>query len=410
MQNRTAARVFSDNTNIKGDYFMLNRKFPAAMLSAAILLGCLPVLPASAAEMQSGIYLAEKDSEKSFYLLRGDGTGTVHTANSTADFRIEQADGAAPYLIFAGSDTSAMLSPDQQNQNLLLQTDAGNETFLRYLQPYTEAFDLKSYRPSDMTQDGNISDYDVMLIHQYLIGEMQLSNVQKALADLNCDGILNAADLTIAKQRRFHPPAEPELPVHVMLDAPEYNQHPAYPTGCESIALYILLKYYDTDVTPEQIIEALPKGALPHDVDGTLYGTNPERAFVGDPATSYSYGVFNEPIANTAELFRSGVITKRDAAVEDMFPIISSGNPVVAWYTTKPDRDIFYRSQWYDDETGELIRWPGGEHAVVVCGYDLSSGTLTYRDPNTGGSNTLAISKFRRVFDELGGRIVYYES
>ena len=41
--------------------------------------------------------------------------------------------------------------------------------------------------------------------------------------------------------------------IRVLLDVPIVNQHPEYPTGCESIALYMLLQYYGTDVTKEEI-------------------------------------------------------------------------------------------------------------------------------------------------------------
>ncbi|MEE3382156.1 MAG: hypothetical protein VZQ96_10025, partial [Succiniclasticum sp.] len=58
------------------------------------------------------------------------------------------------------------------------------------------------------------------------------------------------------------------------------------------------------------------------------------------------------------------------------------------------------------DENGELVHWPGGEHAVVVCGYDDAS--LTYRDPNAGTTVAIDYSTFEKSFTELGGRIVYY--
>lgn len=40
---------------------------------------------------------------------------------------------------------------------------------------------------------------------------------------------------------------------------PFINQYPNYPTGCESVALTILLKYYGVSVTPDDVIEALQK-------------------------------------------------------------------------------------------------------------------------------------------------------
>ncbi|MBR3282340.1 MAG: SH3 domain-containing protein [Ruminococcus sp.] len=196
--------------------------------------------------------------------------------------------------------------------------------------------------------------------------------------------------------------------VSVHLNVMEYNQNPSYPTGCESAALYMLLKYYDVNVTMEQIVQALPKGPLPYYSSGTLYGANPETEFVGDPHSSYSYGVFNEPLAKTAAKFKSGVKTKKDSSIDEIIALLKTGKPVVAWYTTTPGKDIYYNDSWYDYKTGKLIRWPAGEHAVVVCGFNIASRTLTYRDPNTGGSRTVSFGTFEGVFKELGSRILYY--
>ncbi len=41
---------------------------------------------------------------------------------------------------------------------------------------------------------------------------------------------------------------------------PTIKQYPSYPTGCEGIALLILLKYYKVDISAQSIMNALPKG------------------------------------------------------------------------------------------------------------------------------------------------------
>lgn len=386
---------------------MTRHKITAAALAAMLLCGMPALHTAAAADAVSGIYTGfdPQDGTRVFYLFDGSGRGALRTAAGTAlPFDVIQADMQLA-LHFAGDDRTASADLQADGSILLHDTD-GAVTELRCVQAYTADCVGKYYLPCDLTQDGNISNYDVMLLQKNLLGTYAMSPVQGTLSDLNGDGLVDVRDLTLAKRQRLqHPDAAPRA---VSLQAPEYSQHPDYPTGCESIALYILLQYYHTEVTPADIIEALPKGPLPYTAGDVMYGANPEKEFVGDPRTNYSYGVFNGPIAQTAELFRSGALTKKDVPLEDIFPILDTGNPVVAWYTTTPDRDIFYRRSWYDYETGELIRWPGGEHAVVICGYDLGAGTLTYRDPNTGGSNTLPIEKFRKIYDELGGRIVYY--
>ena len=406
--------------------------------AACLLLGNAAALPAFAAEdltLRSGIWLMISGQDKIYYLLGEDGNGEICMRNEHLQMTYTQSGSRLIMNISAPGYETENLDLSYRQDTYYASQSGSPDYPLIYLQPVTEADSKKYFTDGDITQDGNFSIYDSTLVLRYLLGTYQMSNVQITLADMNHDHTVNAVDLSLMKRALLRPqtgennqpdkpeepdqpqiPEEPDEPVitepmqqSANLDAIEYSQHPAYPTGCESIALYILLKYYDTDVTPEQIIEALPKGPLPYQQNGNLYGANPEREFVGDPTTNYSYGVFNEPIAQTAELFRPGVITKKDVPLEDVFAIVSSGQPVVAWYTTTPYRDIIYKNSWYDYETGELIRWPGGEHAVVVCGYDLSEQTITYRDPNTGGTNTLEIELFRKIYDELGGRIVYYE-
>lgn len=192
----------------------------------------------------------------------------------------------------------------------------------------------------------------------------------------------------------------------VMLDVMEFCQYPDYPTGCESVSLYMLLSYYGVDVKVDDIYDLLPMGDQPYDDEaGVRHGANPEREFVGDPRSEYSYGVFNEPIAQVAEQFKPGVRTQKGATIDDIKAILDTGHPVLAWYVSAPMRDIMYRWSWLD-ENGETVHWPGGEHAVVVCGYDDTS--LTYRDPNAGTTVVIDYDTFAKSFDELGGRIVYY--
>ncbi len=192
----------------------------------------------------------------------------------------------------------------------------------------------------------------------------------------------------------------------IILDVPLYNQHPNYPTGCESAALYMLLQYYDVDVTMESIVNALPKGPIPYEKNGKLYGANPEKEFVGNPKDKNSYGVYNKPIQITANKFKKDAQTKNNATIDDIQNILKNGNPVIAWYTTNIRKGIQYKKQWIDYETGETIKWPSYEHAIVI--YGVKGPIFFYNDPNTGSSYVTSIKDFQKVFNELGGRIVYY--
>ena len=263
-------------------------------------------------------------------------------------------------------------------------------------------FPVRAELSGDLNSDGILNTEDVLLLRNYLHGKSSFTENQFDTADINHDNAVNIFDYCLLKQKILYPPE------NVMLAVPEFNQHPDWPTGCESAALYMLLHYYDVNVSMEQIVDVLPKGPLPYQVNGTLYGANPEREFVGNPKDSNSYGVFNRPMASTAVAFRSGVHTKTGASLSEVISLLNQGTPVMVWYASNPEKGITYRRSWYDYETGVLIQWPSGEHAVVVCGHDAD--TLTYRDPNTGSSRTMQQSVFQNIFDEMGGRILYFDN
>lgn len=411
-QSRTAARAFSKKTkplHTEKRINMRKNNIFAAAAAAALLCGSLGAMPVSAAaNIGSGVYLADTCGEKSYFLFYGDGTGTIHSAGTGRPFRFEMTSSVIAAFHFYGESEPTNATVIEENGGISLLWADGTLSALTYLQPYSAEAYTKSCIAGDITLDGNLSHYDAMMLQKNLLGTYQMNAMQQAMADINGNRRITAADLSLLKQKLLSPPAY--QPKKVMLNAPEISQHPTYPTGCESIALYILLKYYNTAVTPEQIVETLPKGPLPYFSDGKMIGANPEREFVGDPHNNYAFGVYNEPIAKTAAQFRSGPITKKGIPLEDLPKILDTGNPIVVWYTTTPDRDIYYKNSWYDYQTGELIKWPAGEHAVVICGYDEAAGTLTYRDPNTGGSRTLTAEQFRKTYNELGSRIVYYQS
>ncbi len=191
-----------------------------------------------------------------------------------------------------------------------------------------------------------------------------------------------------------------------MLEIDPISQFPNYPTGCESTSLTMLLRFYGVNVSVDEVIAKLPKGNIPYESDGTFYGANPEHEFVGSPYDENSYGVFNRPIAEVANEFKSGALTTTGASISQISQILKSGHPVMAWFTSHPDEDFSYNKAWYAEDDGTYIEWPSGEHAVVVCGEDLLH--FYYADPYTGNIKKVGKLKFRKYFKKIGGRVVYY--
>ena len=279
------------------------------------------------------------------------------------------------------------------------------DAFSQKLSQYTGqlgATKWHQWTAGDVNLDSEINEEDAALLTSFLGNETALTFPQWASADMDGNSDVNEADLT-ALQDKLAAGIED---TGVMLDVIEFCQYPEYPTGCESVSLYMLLDYYGVDVTVDNIYDLLPMGAQPYvDEEGVRHGANPEREFVGDPRSENSYGVFNDPIADVAQQFKPDVRAERGTSVDRIKEILDTGNPVLAWYVSAPMRDIMYRWKWID-ELGETVSWPGGEHAVVVCGYDEDS--LTYRDPNAGTTVCIDYATFEKSFTELGGRIVYY--
>lgn len=184
-----------------------------------------------------------------------------------------------------------------------------------------------------------------------------------------------------------------------------YNQFPYYPTGCESVALYILLKYYNVDVTVSQIVNDLPKGDIPYYENEILYGGNPYLEFIGEPTSSSSFGVFDKPIENVANNYKSGIINATGTSLNDILKIVKSNRPVLVWTTGNLTLPYISRT-WIYKPTLETINWISGEHAVVIVGYNENQ--IIISDPLKGKIIYQDRATFESRYNYLGKRALYY--
>ena len=224
-----------------------------------------------------------------------------------------------------------------------------------------------------------------LLSRKYTENEELLTLLEEDLDRLNKEN--NVVESEIIQKEKI---IEERKKLVLIEDSITYNQFPKYPTGCESIALYILLKYNGVNnVTPEDIINNLRKGELPYKTDDGVFGGNPEVEFIGDPRNNYSYGVYNKPLADVANKYKSGINSKIGMSFEDMLNIVKEKRPVLVWTTINLSKP-YSGTSWIYKETGEVINWISGEHAVVVIGYndnniivsDPYTGTIRYFDRN----------------------------
>ena len=186
---------------------------------------------------------------------------------------------------------------------------------------------------------------------------------------------------------------------------PVYNQYPNYPNGCESIALYNLLRYYNVNVTPESIVEKLKKGDGPYWDGSTLYGGNPEIEFVGDPRDIHGYGVFEKPILEVANTYKSGMINYTGHSFNDVLALVKQHIPVQVW-TSIGAKDTSVCARWTYTPTGETIEWICDLHSVVVIGYTDTS--VFVSDSYTGKIEEYNRAQFEKMYNLFGRRALYY--
>ena len=190
----------------------------------------------------------------------------------------------------------------------------------------------------------------------------------------------------------------------LLSNVPTINQYPTYNTGCESVALAILLRANGVSVTPDQVISNLSKTGLPYNENGVIYGGNPEVEFVGNPYGN-GYGVFQNPIANVASKFKGNVHVKTNFSLSDVLKLVKDGHPVQVWSSINLAAP-YISTSWIYKPTGEKISWHAYEHAVVVVGYNDNS--IIISDPIGGAIKYQPRSTFEARYNYFGKRAVYY--
>ena len=169
--------------------------------------------------------------------------------------------------------------------------------------------------------------------------------------------------------------------VGAWVDVPCYMQYPELPTGCESVALTNLLNYYGFGLSKTTIAgHYLPLS----------WSNNFVTAFAGDPFTGT--GGFNGCVAPAIVIAGNNCLSAAGSslrAVDVSFSSIpalksrlSCGQPIEVWNTEwggYPGGR--YAASWYNGHSYGL--W-GGNHAVVLKGYDDEEGIVYVSDSISG--------------------------
>ncbi len=170
----------------------------------------------------------------------------------------------------------------------------------------------------------------------------------------------------------------------------------------------MLLKYYGYDISVDEFIDDYLESSFLEEVNGKLYGPNPNEAFVGDPRSVYSYGCYAPVIVNSLnKILRKEHWVKNTTGSEFSELIenyIDKEIPVLVW-TSLNLLPTELGAEWYLRESGEKFQWISNEHCMVLVGYDKDK--YYFNDPYEG-NGVVGYDKnlVEKRFKELGDQSV----
>ena len=257
----------------------------------------------------------------------------------------------------------------------------------------------------------NNIDEDIDINSNFIEIKSSLDNKYEDLVVINNDLINKKEQLVKQKnslQKTYNEILEEERKksTFVINNVPKINQYSkGYPTGCESAALTSLLKYYGVAISISDVVNNLAKGSLPYYENNVRYGGNPYLEFVGHPSTYNSYGVYEKPIIDVANKFKSGIIDARGTSLNGLLNIVKQDRPVLVWVSMNMAVP-YISTSWIYKPTNEQISWMANEHALLIVGYTDSQ--IIVADSLTGSYRYYSKSVFENRYNTFGKRALYY--
>jgi len=163
------------------------------------------------------------------------------------------------------------------------------------------------------------------------------------------------------------------------------------PTGCEGVSLTMCLLYNGYNVSAWDVCETY----MPRDYNCT----DPNVAFIGDPADGRCYGC-NAPVIVQTALNIGASPVNLTGNLDAVYNEIINGHPVVIWGTDK------WQPSWWHTCTMngvDYFDWHGPFHCMCLTGF--TDTTVTINDPYYGVT-TVDKTLFETRWWEMGGMAV----
>ena len=192
------------------------------------------------------------------------------------------------------------------------------------------------------------------------------------------------------------------IPNEKIISAPEIEQNPELPNGCEVTSLAMLLNYYHHDVTKTQLGHEIKHVAS---FPGKGFRGNPNVGFVGYMSIANAgWCVFHEPLTDLAQKYDAQAVDYTGSSLKQVLIQVSRSRPVVVWTSLdfKPVNDM----QTWKTPQGKVHVTPYS-HCVLVTGYDKKQNLVYINDPLGGKNDAVPMKPFEQVYNQQGKQAVF---
>ena len=172
------------------------------------------------------------------------------------------------------------------------------------------------------------------------------------------------------------------------------RQNPQLPTGCESVALTIVLKHMGFPLSKTTIASRYLSRS----------SSNFVTKFWGNPFSGSGGGIYAPGLTITANKYLKAKKSAKRAydltgiRFSDLYTYLDNNIPVIVWNSMYMRNPVAVHSYRYAGKTWHFYR---SEHCVVLCGYDKKNKKVLINDPLSGLVWRKA-SSFERIYNKLG--------
>lgn len=160
-----------------------------------------------------------------------------------------------------------------------------------------------------------------------------------------------------------------------LIKVPYIDQTKEWPTGCESVSAVMLLQYLGVDISVGQFVDQYLEKTSLYEKEGKLYGGDPWKVFVGDPADESSMGCYAPVIKEALEraLQREqgwGAVDLTGTSTDILLrEYVNNDIPVIFWASIDL-KETYAGPEWIVADAGEVFEWRSNEHCMLLVGYD----------------------------------------